>query len=57
MDKHMRHLTVTTSEGLVILSQNDHEGEGEIAISPEQIPLLVEWLREAAATLAKSDAE
>lgn len=55
MKKRMEALTVeTTEQGQIVISQDDvGGGEPTIIIDPSQVPLLVQWLQEAAAELGR----
>ena len=57
MKKRMEQVTVYTKEGQIWLEAN--EERDALIIDPAQVPLLIEWLQEAAAELlgAKKDAE
>ena len=52
MEKQMESLVVSTKNGLVWIEQSAHGEDAGIAINPEQVPLLIEWLNEAVAELA-----
>jgi hypothetical protein len=47
---------VDDQQGMVFIEQPDSSGEGDcIIVSPEQIPLLIEWLHEAKAEADELD--
>jgi hypothetical protein len=50
MEKRMEPLVVSTKDGLVWIEQSGGEDAG-IVLSPEQVPTLIKWLKEAAAEL------
>jgi hypothetical protein len=52
MEKRMEPFIVSTKGGLVWIEKGGAEDAG-IAVSPEQVPILVKWLQEAAAELEK----
>ena len=51
MEKRMEPLVVSTKSGLVWIEQSGGGEDAGIAINPEQVPVLIEWLKEAAAEL------
>jgi hypothetical protein len=57
MEKEMLSLIVSTTGRLVVIEQIQATEDGPIAIHPEQISILIEWLKEAAAELAARDSE
>jgi hypothetical protein len=51
MEKQMEPLSVRTHDGQIWIEQS-HSGEDSgVMINPAQVPILVEWLREATAEL------
>lgn len=49
MEKSMKDLTITTSGNEIMLSQEDIGGNSEsVVIAPAQVPVVCEWLKEAA---------
>jgi hypothetical protein len=52
----MNEVTVSTSDGLIVIEQNSIEGRvatcHEITLDAYQIPLLCGWLQQAAAEVA-----
>ena len=61
MNKTMRPVSVSTKDGLIHIAQ---DGEKIVAITPEQAPLLMQWIQEGVRSLgndpvasAQTDAE
>ncbi len=52
MERRMEPLLVSTKSGLVWIEQNVSGEDSGVVLSPEQVPILSEWLKEAAAELA-----
>ncbi|MGL6075318.1 MAG: hypothetical protein ACRC8S_14265 [Fimbriiglobus sp.] len=54
-----KHLRVRTKDGVVVIESSDsgstHGSWDTVAVSPERVPLLVQWLQDAAAELAASE--
>jgi hypothetical protein len=51
MEKRMEPFVVSTKSGLVWIEQSGGGEDAGIAISPEQVPILIKWLKDAAAEL------
>ena len=54
MEKRMEPLTVFTKGELIWIEQSGGGEDAGIVINPDQVPVLIEWLKEATAELAKS---
>lgn len=58
MQKTMEAIAVRTENGSIVMEQDKFVDEGTeaqtISLNPEQIPLLITWLQEAATDLATS---
>ena len=52
MEKRMEPLSVSTRGGQIWIEQEVVGEEHGVAIYPDQIPVLIEWLNEAAAEIA-----
>jgi hypothetical protein len=55
MEKKMEPLQVSTKDGIIWIEQSSAGEDSGIAINPEQVPVLIEWLKEAAAELTTAD--
>jgi hypothetical protein len=51
MEKQMAALAVTTNNGLIVIAQDDVYLEQAVSVEPDQLELLIDWLREAAAEI------
>ena len=43
---------LTTTDGQIVITDNDHDLESTITITPEQVPLLIKWLKDSCKELA-----
>lgn len=55
MEKKMEPLKVHTASGMIWIEQSESGEDASVAICPEQVPILIEWLKEAAAELEEAD--
>jgi len=51
MERRMEPLKVSTKNGLIWIERSGGGEDAGIAISPEQVPILIKWLKDAAAEL------
>jgi hypothetical protein len=47
MQKKMERVTVRTTDDSIIIEQEEQGESQGVVLSPEQIPLLIEWLQDA----------